>query len=132
MKIGNIDIADIKLGASQVSAWFGGVLVWGGESPTPPTPTGDWLCFTATQANSTVRLNKVGSPTEIYLEGSADNGATWKNYNWSGTTGSSYTLANVGDKVYLRAKTENQTIGSSGSNYYQFVMSGKIAASGNI
>lgn len=39
MKFGNIDIADIKLGASQVSAWFGGVLVWGGGSPTPPGPT---------------------------------------------------------------------------------------------
>ena len=42
------------------------------------------------------------------------------------------TLANVGDKVYMRAKTENQTIGSSTSNYYKFVMTGKIAASGNI
>ena len=39
MKLGNIDIADIKLGDSQVSAWFGGVLVWGGGSPTPPGPT---------------------------------------------------------------------------------------------
>lgn len=128
MKIGNIDIADMKLGASQVSAWLGGVLVWGGEEPAP---VGDWLCFTAEEANSTVRLDKVISPAEISLEGSADDGATWKNYNWSGTTGSSYTLKNVGDKVYLRAKTENQIIGAN-SGWYKFVMTGKIAASGNI
>lgn len=129
MKIGNIDIADIKLGASQVSAWFGGVLVWGGEEPGP---VGDWLCFTATQANSTVRLDKVGSPAEISLETTAADGITWRDYYWSGTTGIVLTLANVGDKVYMRAKTENSTIGSSSSNYYKFVMTGKIAASGNI
>ena len=128
MKIGNIDIADIKLGASQVSAWLGGVLVWGGEEPGP---AGDWLCFTAEQANSTVRLDKVVSPAEIYLECSADDGATWKNYGWSGTTGSRYTLKNVGDKVYFRAKTENSTIGTN-SGWYTFVMTGNIAASGNI
>ena len=40
--------------------------------------------------------------------------------------------ANVGDKVYFRAKTENQTIGKSDQNFYRFIMTGKISASGNI
>ena len=72
MKIGNIDIADIKLGDSQLSAWFSGVLVWGG-GPTPPTPTGEWLCFTAEQATSTVKLYKYnsGAPT-LDIETSTD------------------------------------------------------------
>lgn len=89
------------------------------------------LCFTAEQENSTVRLDKVGSPNAISLETSTD-GSTWADYSWTSNTGDTLTLANVGDKVYMRAKTENQTIGSSNSNYYRFYMTGKIAASGNI
>ena len=89
------------------------------------------LCFTAVQTNSTVHLDKVGSPNAIFLETSTD-GSTWTDYYWTDNTGDTLTLANVGDKVYMRAKTENQTIGSSSSNYYQFVMTGKIAASGNV
>ena len=66
----------------------------------------DWLCFTATQANSAVRLDKNGSPGAVSLETSTD-GTTWTDYAWSGSTGNTVTLANVGDKVYFRAKTEN-------------------------
>lgn len=132
MKIGNIDIADIKLGASQVSAWFGGVLVWGG-GPTPPTPTGDWLCFTAVDAGAKIRLDKNGSPAAVSLETSTD-GTTWTDYSWNETTGDETTLANVGDKVYFRAKNENLTFSTDYMNYYKFVngTSNKIAASGNI
>ena len=91
----------------------------------------DALCFTAEEANSTLHLDKVGTPNAISLETSMD-GNTWTDYSWTDSTGDTLTLSNVGDKVYFRAKTENQTIGSSDSNYYQFVMTGKIAASGNI
>ena len=94
-------------------------------------PAADWLCFTAEQANSTVHLDKNGSPNVIYLETSTD-GSTWTDYSWTDNTGDTLTLASVGDKVYFRAKTENQTIGSSTSNYYKFIMTGKISASGNI
>ena len=128
INLGNIEISDLRLGASQVKAvYFGSEQVWGGEEPA-----GDCLCFTAEQDGSTLRLDKVGSPAEIYLETSNDEGVTWKDYTWSENTGSEYTNLNVGDKVYFRAKTENQTIGSSNKNYYQFKMTGKIAASGNI
>ena len=129
INLGNIEISDLRLGASQVKAvYFGSEQVWGGEEPGP---VGDWLCFTAEQDGSTLRLDKVGSPAEIYLETSTD-GSTWKDYNWSDNTGDEYTNLSVGDKIYFRAKTENQTIGSSNSNYYKFIMSGKISASGNI
>lgn len=60
------------------------------------------------------------------------NGSSWADYEFTGSAGEQLTLANVGDKVYMRAKNENTTIGSSTSNYYKFVMTGKIAASGNI
>ena len=129
INLGNITIKDLRFGTTQIkNVYLGNVQLWGGEQPAP---TADWLCFTAEQANSTVQLDKNGSPNAIYLETSTD-GSTWTDYSWTDSTGDTLTLANVGDKVYMRAKTENQTIGSTSSNYYKFVMSGKIAASGNI
>lgn len=104
INLGNIEIADLRLGATQVKALcLGSEQIWSGEEPAP---TGDWLCFTATQANSTVHLDKVGSPDAISLETSTD-GSTWTDYSWTGSTGDTLTLANIGDKVYFRAKTEN-------------------------
>lgn len=72
-------------------------------------------------------MSAIGSPDAVSLETSED-GSSWSDY----TVGDTLTLADVGDKVYLRAKTENSTIGSSDTNYYTFVMTGQIAASGNI
>lgn len=104
VNFGNMSIADLRLGATQVKAlYIGSEQVWGGEEPAPTTEP---LCFTATQANSTVHLDKNGSPDAISLETSTD-GSTWTDYTWSGSTGDTLTLANVGDKVYMRAKTEN-------------------------
>ena len=91
----------------------------------------DWLCFTAAQANSAVRLDKSGSPGAVSLETSTD-GRTWTDYAWSGSTGNTVTLANVGDKVYFRAKTENLTFSTGSSNYYRFITTGQLAASGNV
>ena len=130
INLGNIKISDLRLGLHQVKAiYFGSEQVWGGEDPGTIS---DWLCFTAEQDGSSFRLDKVGTPAEIYLETSIDEGVTWKDYTWLESTGDEYTNLNVGDKVYIRAKTENQTIGSSNTDYYQFKMTGKIAASGNI
>lgn len=41
-------------------------------------------------------------------------------------------LANVGDKMVLRAKTTNATFATSSSNENRFIMTGKIAASKSI
>ena len=128
MNFGTIQVANIFVGTlNAIEAYFGNEKVWGKSEPA----TGDWLCFTAEEANSTVRLDKNGSSTAISLETCTD-GNTWTDYTWSGNTGTTLTLANIGDKVYMRAKNENKTIGSSNTDYYKFVMTGKIAASGNI
>ena len=127
--LGNIEIADLRLGASQVKALcLGSEQIWSGEEPGP---AGDWLCFTAEEANSTVRLDKSGFPAAISLETSTD-GSTWSDYSWTDKTGDTLTLANIGDKVYMRAKGENATIGNDTGKCYKFVMTGQIAASGNI
>lgn len=126
INLGNMEIADLRLGASQVKAvYFGNEQVWSGEEPIP---VGDALCFTTEQANNWVKLYKHGSPTDISIEYSY-NGKTWTKYD---TFGSQIALANVGDKVYIRAMAENATIGSSSSNYYYFGCYTNVAASGNI
>ena len=52
--------------------------------------------------------------------------------DWTRYTGQTITLANVNDKMYMRAMAEGNTTISSDGGYYNFEMTGKIAASGNI
>ena len=101
------------------------------------------LCFTAQQANSTVRLgwdqsSSSGSSdpysSDPYGGGSSQfplnleyklEGST--SQDWTRYKGQTIFLVNVNDKMYMRATSEgNQTIS------YRFIMTGKIAASGNI
>ena len=84
------------------------------------------LMLTAQQANSTVKLSKQGSPAAISLEYSTNDGSTWNTY----TVGNTITLNNIGDAVKFRGT--NSTLSSSSSNYYQFQMTGRIAASGDV
>ena len=94
---------------------------YGNEAPP------DYLCFTAEKAGSTVAMAVNKTPTKGQaFEYSAD-GSNWLVFT-PGTT--KITLTNVGDKVYFRGN--NRTVSESSSIYYKFVMSGKIAASGNI
>ena len=89
------------------------------------------LCFTAEKDNSSVKLQKQGSyaiPGFNGLEYKLNDG-NWNSY----AIGSTITLTNVGDKVYMRAVSSgNSRMATVDNNYHQFVMSGKIAASGNI
>ena len=87
------------------------------------------LCFTAEEANSTVAMKANGSAPTVSLEYSTD-GNTWSPFVVGTTT---VTLANIGDKMYVRATSEgNAGMGTSSSNYNQFLMMGKISASGNV
>jgi hypothetical protein len=72
-----------------------------------------------------------GSAPTVYLETSpTGEDGSWSNFTVGSTT---ITLANVGDSVYFRTKSSGNTrMGSSSSDYNYFVMTGKIAASGNI
>jgi hypothetical protein len=89
----------------------------------------DTLCFTAEEDGSTIKISKTGSAPVVYLETSPTAlEGSWSDY----TVGSTITLANVGDKVYFRAKQDNNAFATGTSNYNKFVMTGKIAASGNI
>ena len=89
------------------------------------------LCFTAEASNSSVKLQKKGS---AYIAGF--NGLEYKinNNGWTSyAIGSTITLANIGDKVYMRAVAAgNPRMGASYGGYHKFIITGKIAASGNI
>ena len=87
----------------------------------------DYLCFTAEEAGSTVAMAVNGTPTKGQAFEYSTDGTNWSVFTPGTTT---ITLTNVGNKVYFRGN--NTTVSESSSVYYKFVMSGKIAASGNI
>jgi hypothetical protein len=93
-------------------------------------PAVNYLCFTAEEAGSTIKMSKSGSAPTVYLETSP----TGEDGSWSDfTVGSTIiTLANIGDKVYFRAKQDNNVFATDSTKYNYFVMTGKIAASGNL
>ena len=97
--------------------------------PIPtPTPRQE-LCFTAEEANSTVAMRAEGSAPSVSLEYSTD-GNTWSPFVVNTTT---VILANIGDKVYVRATSAGNTaMATNWGDYNQFVMTGQIAASGNV
>ena len=92
-----------------------------------PVELPDYLCFTSEEAGSTVAMAVNGTPTKGQAFEYSTNGRNWSVFAPGTTT---ITLANVGNKVYFRG--DNTTVNESSSIYYKFVMSGKIAASGNI
>ena len=66
--------------------------------PEPEPEPYDGLIFTAQEANSSVTLNTIGSPTELQLEYRTNTNSTWQNY----TLGTQINLANINDWVEMR------------------------------
>ena len=83
------------------------------------------LTFKATQDGSTVKLTKRYSPSGAF-QTSRDGGNTWSDY----TLDSAITL-NTGEEVSFRAKSD-RTSAQGGSDYFYFVMTGKIEAWHNV
>ena len=99
------------------------------------------LTFTAEEAGSTIKMVKSGSAPTVYLETSyTGEEGSWSDFivctkdenGNSNNDGTIITLTNVGDKVYFRAKQDNWQFANVTFEANQFVMTGKIAASGNI
>lgn len=97
----------------------------------------DYLTFTAMEPNSTIKLRKdkktlaVDSNPEILYAFDRD-ATTWTKM----TTSSKIILENIGDKVYFKGTNSNTfnvfVIGNLDHVWWQFVMTGKIAASGTL
>ena len=83
------------------------------------------LTFKATQDNSSVTLEKIGSPVGSF-QTSRDGGNTWEDY----TLGRKITL-NTDDEVSFRAKAD-RTSAQNNYNAFHFEMTGKIEAWHNV
>ena len=112
-----------------------GIITLGASATTDK----NYLCFTANTANSTVELVKNGKAYNVIMQYSTDEGESWQTIDFStATTTGTITLEKANDKVYFRnTKPASEVYGfskdySGGYNHYQFVMSGSIAASGNV
>ena len=84
------------------------------------------LTFRAEQANSTVTLNAVGSPTVSGLKYRTPSTGGWQTY----TLGTTITMAAVGDTVQFWNSAN--TLSTYGPNYVNFSMTGTISAHGNV
>lgn len=84
----------------------------------------NYLTFTAEEAGSTVKITKQGSPDTRDIKYSLDG------EDWIDALNIEVSLQNVGDKVYY--KGDNMGFSKDASNYYYFVMTGQIAASGSV
>jgi hypothetical protein len=83
------------------------------------------LTFTAEEANSTIKLDSIGSPTVDGLQYRTNNSSSWTKY----TIDTVITLPNVGDYVQFQ-NTKNQL--NSYRDYVKFEITGQITATGNI
>ena len=83
----------------------------------------DYLCFTAKEANSTITLNQNGAVS--WVGSYSTDSKNWASY----TLGTTLTLADIGNKVYFKGTLNAD---QSTDKFLQYVMTGKIAASGNI
>lgn len=84
----------------------------------------------ANAANVTLKLQQTGTPNAISLEYSTDK-MNWSTYKVNDII----TLANIGDKVYFRGDNPNginQYSVNPWNNYYNFALTGRTLAYGNI
>ena len=82
----------------------------------------------AESAGATVAMKTMGSAPSLSLEYTTDNGSTWSDFIVGTTT---VTLANVGDRVGIRAKTTNTRMANSYENGNIFNLTGSIGAYGD-
>jgi hypothetical protein len=96
-------------------------------SPPPPEPSTP-LTFTAEEANSTVKLEATGIDlaTARSVKYRTNDKGYWKAYR----TNQVITLVNIGD--YVQFKNETEQWSETGNEYIKFVMTGKVAGSGNV
>jgi len=88
-------------------------------------PASDYLTFTSEQANSTIKFKPYSGTWQYSTD----------KVNWAdGTSDTTITLTNIGDKVYLKGSNCITTYKDSGidKGYHNFAMTGTIAASGDV
>lgn len=103
------------------------------EGAVPPTPSDDYVCFTAKEPNVLISLVSNGTPPTVTLEYSFDK-LVWYPLSINSTT---VPLNNIGDKVYFRGDNDAFAYKSSNNtnvnDYHYFnILGGAVSLSGNI
>lgn len=115
----------------RFAAWAGGESAPPPPPPPPPPVPENAVCFTANSANSTIRLDiPSGIASGVQLEYCTDR-VHWSSY----VGGTTITLSNAGDELYLRAVdgvVNRFSVGSSSGSYCRFYMSGSVNGSGDL
>ena len=87
------------------------------------------LCFTAKEAGATVAMRRVGSSApSVSIETSFD-GESWTPFYVGSTV---ISLKRVGDRVYFRQGSSDRQYAKNTSNYNNFKITGRVAASGSL
>lgn len=85
--------------------------------------------FVAEDYNTFITMVKAGTPPDIDLVYSTDNGETWNDY----IVGSGAILTNIGDEMLLKARTTNDSISTASTSYFRIdARRGMLSVSGNI
>lgn len=92
----------------------------------------DYLCLTAETDGATVGLKYDATPSAYPVVWHSADRRTWTAFEWTGNATDVATLANAGDKVYLRAFEGGFGNTAAESTNLKFSMTGTIAASGNV
>ncbi len=89
------------------------------------------ICFEAVDDGATIALKCNGNNLKTATFQTSTDGQNWSDYTYA----TNITLANVGDKVYFKAKDDNTAIARNYSNYLQFTTTQdakKVNVSGNV
>lgn len=133
MKIGTNDISKIMLGGVEIEKiYLGTSQVYGGDTPTPPTPvpySGQYLTIESLENNNTISLVAPNTAITKTVSASTDNGVTWTEYT-STIEGITIATLNAGQKVLL--KGENSQYSTANNTYNYFTSIGQFNVYGNI
>ena len=104
----------------------------------PPENVKQWiekyytpLCFEAVNAGATIALKCNGNSLKAATFQTSTDKVNWTDYTYA----TSITLANAGDKVYFKAKSDNTSIARNSFTYLQFTTTqaaNKVNVSGNV
>ena len=89
IKLGNLDISSFKVGSGDCSIYLGETLLYSGDTPTPPTPSYDWVSYSAGDTVPSSTVYGVKLYTGLLYGGAIDFGFdsgitfTYENNDWT-------------------------------------------------
>ena len=120
----------IMLGTTEaVAMYVGSTKIWpAGGGQQQHDYSQDYFTIESLADSNIIRMGKTGSPSNLSLSYSTDNGTTWTDLTI--TSGQDLVTINTGDKVIF--KGTNNSISSAWNSYYRFNASKNFKAYGNI